>query len=228
MRRRALLVESDEEVGFEVRERLRGAGFSVLWVHDGASALSEDPRDHDVVILDLDIPDARALPVLRHVRSRCDAPVLVLSGTDALSSRVRALHIGADDALTKPVLLEELLERVLALLRRPGLEVLGTLRAAPFLIDLSERRAWVAGRAVRLTPIEFDLLAVLARRPGAAVSRIELCDALLDLRRGGGPRALDVHVSRLRRKLGSHGRLLRTAWGVGYRLDMGSSGDDPA
>ena len=220
MSRRVLLVADDLTLSAAVRGALEKAGFSVAWTPDLEGSRPRSPHEVDLVVLDLEIAGARGLEVLRAVRRASDVPVIVLSGTRAPADRVRALRSGADDAVEKPVQLEELSARAVALLRRPGLEVLDRIRAGPFLFDLATRRAHVDGRALRLTPLEFDFLAILARRPGAAVSREELAAALLDLGREARPRMLDAHASRLRRKLGDRGRHLRTAWGVGYRLEV--------
>jgi DNA-binding response OmpR family regulator len=166
------------------------------------------------VILDLMLPGLHGLDVLKRLREECDVPVLVLSARNETPDKVRALKLGADDYVTKPFWPEELLARVAARMRRPVLQRSGALQWGELAVDLGGRGVRVAGEPVELTRAEFDILAALARRPGSAVSR-----AVLDPEREGGERTLDVHVSRLRKKLGPCGRLIGTVWGVGYRLE---------
>ena len=216
---RVLLVEDDVNLGATVRAHLERAGYSVAWARDGDVAIAESPDDYDLVVLDLKIAGAYGLDVLEHLRRRSGVPVLVFSARHEADT-VRALELGADDVLTTPFRLEELLGRVGARVRRPGLQTSDTIRAGPFVLDVAGRRAEVDGRPCRLTRVEFDFLVQLARRPGAAVGRADLADAVLDADRHGGERTLDVHASRLRKKLGDRGRHVKTAWGVGYRLDV--------
>jgi DNA-binding response OmpR family regulator len=149
--------------------------------------------------------------------------VLVLSAKSDASVKVRALELGADDYLTKPFWPEELVARVQARLRRPVLARADRLDVGPITIDVLARRVIVDGRDVELTRVEYDLLTALARRADAAVTRAWIVENVLDPEREGGERTLDVHVSRLRKKLGAHGALVTTVWGVGYRLTSGAS-----
>ena len=135
---------------------------------------------------------------------------------------MRALALGADDYLTKPFWPEELMERVRARLRRPVLARGSVLEGGALRIDLATREATVDGREVELTRVELELLAALARRPGAAVNRQWLADHVLDPERDGTERSLDAHMSRLRKKLGSTGSMIKTVWGIGYRLSPDS------
>ena len=132
---------------------------------------------------------------------------------------MRALELGADDYVTKPFWPDELVARIQARLRRPALQRSHLLEAGDLAIDVQARRVHLGGEEVTLTRVEFDLLAALARRAGAAVPRAWLVEHVLDPDREGTERTLDVHVSRLRKKLGASGRYLATVWGVGYRLD---------
>jgi two-component system response regulator MtrA len=215
---RILLVEDDEKLGQQVLEQLREAGHAAAWLRDGASALRTEPRDYGLLVLDLMLPGAHGLDVLKHWRSKSDAPVLVLSAKTDTTIKVRALELGADDYLTKPFWPEELLARVQARLRRPALAREGVLETGALRVDLNARRAFVEEREIDLTRVEFELLASFARRPGAAIARSRLVEHVLDPEREGGERTLDVHVSRLRKKLGPAGARIETVWGVGYRL----------
>lgn len=219
MAEQILLIEDDEPLGRQVVGQLRAAGFEAAWLRDGDAALEHDVAPYALVVLDLMLPGAHGLDVLRRIRERSDTPVLVLSALKTLPDKVRALGLGADDFMTKPFWPEELIARLQARLRRPDLRRGGALRFGSVLVDLAARSVEVDGRPVELTRVEFDLLAALARRPGQAVSRAWLLENVLDPEREATERVLDNHVSRVRRKLGAMGGRIATVWGVGYRLD---------
>ena len=218
-----LLVEDDQSLGRQVVGHLEREGFAVRWLCDGDQALAESPADYGLVVLDLMLPGAYGLDVLKRFRESSDVPVLILSARNETPDKVKALRLGADDYVTKPFWPEELLARVRARLRRPALEREGRIQAGPFTIDVAGRRAEADGKPLDLTRVEFDLLALLARRPGAALPRAAIVERVLDPEREGNERTLDVHVSRLRRKLGPHGRSVKTVWGIGYRLETGDA-----
>jgi DNA-binding response OmpR family regulator len=220
MAERVLLVEDDASLGQQIVDCLRAIGFEPSWLQDGAAALQASPHAFALVVLDLMLPGAHGLDILKKLRSESEVPVLVLSARNDTRDKVRALELGADDYVTKPFWPEELVARIQARLRRPALQRTGVLDLGELTVDLPARRVRVAGQDVELTRVEFDLLAALARRPGSAVSRDWLVEHVLDPERDGTVRTLDVHVSRLRRKLGSAGRRVATVWGVGYRLEM--------
>ena len=221
MSRRILLVEDDAALGRQVVDHLKGAGFAPDWLRDGDRALAVDPAPYAMAILDLMLPGAYGLDVLKRLRTRSDLPVLILSARHDSADKVRALELGADDYMTKPFWPGELVARVQARLRRPELRRGGVIEAGGLTVDLEGRLVAVDGKPVALTRVEFDLLALLARRPGAAVSRASLLGGVLDPDREGTERTLDVHFSRIRKKLGTAGRRVGTVWGVGYRLDTG-------
>lgn len=221
MTQKILVVEDDASLGKQIVEHLEGAGFEPTWLRDGDSAMREPTKGYALIVLDLMLPGAYGLDVLKHVRAAGSAvPVLVLSARNETRDKVRALQLGADDFVTKPFWPEELIARVKARLRRPVMEQQdGTITAGELSIDLAARAVLVRGADVELTKVEFDLLAALARRPGAAIQRSWLVDHVLDPERDGTERTLDVHMSRLRKKLGPAAKRIATVWGVGYRLE---------
>jgi two-component system response regulator MtrA len=221
---RILLVEDDHELGAQIVSHLERAGFSALWWTEGQSVLGGAlPADIALVILDLMLPGADGMDMLKELRESSELPLLVLSARNDTDTKIRALKLGADDYMTKPFWPEELIERVRARLRRPLLAREATVEVGELRIDVAGRSARVAGKPVELTRVEFDLLAALARRQGAAITRQWLVDNVLDPSRDGGERTLDVHVSRLRKKLGSAAQHVQTVWGIGYRLAAGDT-----
>ena len=219
MRHRILLIEDDENLGRQIDEHLRAADFDPTWVKNGDDALLQSPDDYQLLILDLMLPGAYGLDVLKSFRVDSDVPVLILSARNDTEDKVRALKLGADDFVTKPFWPEELLARIHARMRRPVLQRSGVIQAGELAIDVVGRRVHVGEASVELTRVEFDLLAALAKRPDAAVPRSWLAEHVLDPEREGTERTLDVHISRLRKKLGDSGHRVATVWGVGYRLE---------
>ncbi|MHC4821893.1 MAG: response regulator transcription factor [Planctomycetota bacterium] len=218
---RILLVEDDMRLGRQVNESLVGAGFEVTWLRDGDEAMHHPMGGYSLVILDLMLPGAYGLDILKRLREDIDVPVLILSARNETLDKVRALELGADDYLTKPFWPEELLARVAARLRRPVLARSGVFQAGDLTLDVEGRRVEVGGKPIEFTRVEFDLLAALARRADSAVTRAWLLENVLDPDREGTERTLDVHVSRIRKKLGGASKRLATVWGVGYRLETG-------
>jgi DNA-binding response OmpR family regulator len=184
----------------------------------------------DLLLLDLGLPDASGLDVLREIRradgvqSRFDPrlPVIVLSGRGAITDRVRGLEAGADDYLVKPFSPEELRARVDAVLRRRRSRRDGPLRVGALELDPLRRQVTVGGREVSLAKKEFALLRVLASEPTRVFAKEELLEEVWEFRGPSRTRTLDSHASRLRRKLDpEHGRYVVNCWGVGYRLVEG-------
>ena len=212
-----LLLEDDAELGAQVMKHLREAGHEAVWWRTGRCVPPESLPDVQLVILDLMLPGVPGVEVLRDLRARSDVPVLVLSARDESADKVNALQLGADDYMTKPFWPEELVARVRARLRRPTLERSPVVTAGSLRIDRARREVTVRGERVELTRAEFEFLAALAERPGEPVTRRHLAACALDPERDGTARTLDVHVSRLRRKLGPD-HPIETVWGIGYRL----------
>lgn len=215
------VIEDEEVIASAVAARLRAEGFTVEVAHNGHDgvALCERVRP-DLVVLDLMLPGLDGLEVCRRVQHSRPVPVLMLTARGEESDLLVGLAVGADDYMTKPFSPRELVARVRALLRRverrpapPGDAVrIGTLE-----IDPAARLVRSGGEIVHLTPTEFDLLALLAARPGAVFSREQLLADVWGWRDGSGQRTVDSHVRGLRRKLGSD--LVRTVHGVGYALE---------
>jgi two-component system response regulator MtrA len=213
---RILLIEDDAAIGAQVVQHLGRAGFQVTWLRDGDREI--DLAAHDLLVLDLMLPGTFGLDLLKRFRQESDLPVLILSARGDGATRVRGLQLGADDFVTKPFWPEELVERVRARLRRPVLQREGVLEIGPIEIDLHARVVKVSGEPIALTSAEYGIVATLAKKRGAPVTRLALAEQALDAERDGAERALDVHVSRIRKKLGAAGPMLQTVWGIGYRL----------
>jgi two-component system response regulator MtrA len=214
---RILLIEDDEKLGRQIVGHLRAAGFETIWWTEGQAIDPARPPPVSLVILDLMLPGSYGLDILKALRADSELPVLILSARNDTRDKVRALQLGADDYMTKPFWPEELIERVRARLRRPTMQAAEVLEVGPLRVDLARREVAAFGRPVELTRVEFELLAALARRADAPVTRRWLVENVLDPDREGGERTLDVHDSRLRKKLGASG-LIETVWGIGYRL----------
>ena len=223
MSARLLLVEDDEALAEGLVRQLRRAGFSVERLADGDAALGVELDRFDLAILDLMLPGTYGLDVLKRWRARGEwsaIPVVLLTARDHMADKVRGLSLGADDYVTKPFYPEELVARIHARLRGTrAVASTGTTRVGPIEIDLAAREVRVDGALVELTPVEHTILAHLAARAGRAVTRADLAEAALAREEEADGRALDVHVSRIRKKLGAREPHLATVWGIGYRLD---------
>jgi two-component system alkaline phosphatase synthesis response regulator PhoP len=216
---RILVAEDEPAILDAVAYTLRGEGFAVNAVDDGERALDE-VRQHpyDLMILDLMLPRLSGTEVCRRVRQESALPIIMLTAKSAEADRVLGLEIGADDYVTKPFSMAELISRVRALLRRRELDRRGAVGHVQggVEIDAYRHRVLVDGEPRQLTPSEFKLLSLLASEPGRAFTRREIMQHLWDSRYVGDQRACDIHVSNLRRKLGDE--RIETVRGVGYRF----------
>jgi len=217
MSERILLIEDDPDLGGQIVEKLRRAGYEAVWWREGRRIPPDAAPEVQLVILDLMLPGAYGLDILKDLRASSEVPILVLSARNDTSDKVRALKLGADDYMTKPFWPDELIERVRARLRRPAMQRSDALDVGVVHIDLVAATVHIGGQPVDLTAVEFQFLAALARRPGVAVSRAWLAEHVLEDERETAIRTLDVHASRLRKKLG-RADLIETVFGVGYRL----------
>jgi DNA-binding response OmpR family regulator len=221
----ALLVEDDSRIAELTSTYLQRHGIAVTRVADGKRGLHEAAHGKfDVVLLDLMLPDRNGLEVCRELRAASSVPIIVLTARGEEADRVMGLELGADDYLAKPFSARELLARIRALVRRatgragPATEEVrvGTLSLQP-----SSRRATLRGEELALTSYEFALLYALASRAGRVLSREQLIELAGGNREESFERSIDVHVSRLRHKLGDdprRPRLLKTVRGAGYIL----------
>ncbi len=221
---RVLVVEDDPAIARLLRRSLTDRGDAVDVASDGATGLTLAMRDKpDVVLLDLGLPDLDGRQVLQMLRAVSDVPVIVVTAQDDDRTVVQALDAGADDYLVKPFGSEQLAARIRAVLRRsgPGSVADATVRIGELEIDPAARRVQVAGTPVELSRKEFDLLWLLASRPGEVITKRDMLAEVWGLPFGGGDRTVDVHLSWLRRKLGetaAEPRYLHTVRGVGVRL----------
>jgi DNA-binding response OmpR family regulator len=225
---RILVVEDEIDLNDLVARQLRQEGHEVHQAFDGQTAIQAvETAKPDLVILDWMLPKLDGLAVARRIRERHVVPILMLTARGEEADVVLGLEVGADDYLTKPFRIRELLARVRAILRRVDLQrsappaaASGTaaLAVGPIRVSLEMRTAHIGDDELELTPKEFDLLAMFVQNPGRAFSR----DYLLERVWGDDvfvtDRTVDTHVQRLRKKLGDHADLIRTVWGIGYKL----------
>lgn len=218
---RVLVVEDDDALRRQVEHNLKNAGFEVESWSEGQELDAASFPEVQLVILDLMLPGLSGLDLLRQIRSVSGVPVLVLSARVETHDKVRALQLGADDYMTKPFWPEELVERVRARLRRPTLQRDDALEHGDLVVSPTARTAARRGETLALSPAEFDLLLALLGRRGQAVTRSWLGSRVLG-DDDPSARGLDVHMSRLRKKLGKPA-VIETVWGIGYRIPLEAS-----
>jgi len=224
-----LLVEDEHDLAQIVLRELIAAGYETLYASNGVEALDIHVREQaDLIILDWMLPLLNGLDVLRHLRKKSSTPVLMLTARSEETDRVLGLEIGADDYLTKPFSMRELIARVRALLRRNEIvqrmlnadrsDAENALVYGPLRLSPQTHIATLDDVELDLSPTEFALLQLLLRSPGRAFSRAYLIETVWSEVYIGGDRSVDNVVLRLRRKLGKLGDAIETVWGVGYRF----------
>jgi DNA-binding response OmpR family regulator len=226
MNARILVVDDEPAIVDAVAYALRREGFEVETLDDGEQALETARRTpYDVLVLDLMLPGMSGLDVCRTLRAESDVPILMLTARDGEVDRVLGLELGADDYVTKPFSVAELVSRVRAILRRRELDRSGAqgvvIRVGGLEVDLLRHRVRVDGTEVELTPSELSILALLAEQPDRVFSRREIMMHLWESTYVGDERACDIHVSNLRRKIErdpSRPERLVTVRSVGYKL----------
>jgi two-component system KDP operon response regulator KdpE len=219
---RVLIVDDEPAILRTVRANLGRRGFDVAVATTAEEAIAQADRQ-DLIVLDLGLPDRDGLEVIRAIRAHSKTPIIVLSVRDSEREKVRALDLGADDYLTKPFGVEELVARVRVALRhadRPE-ETDDVFRTGGLVVDLGRRRVLVDDEEVRLTPTEYALLVALVRNPDRVVTDARLLQQVWGPEYGDEDHYLHVYVARLRKKIErdpQNPRYLRTEPGVGYRL----------
>lgn len=215
---RVLLVEDDELLGDGLCQGLMQEGYAVDWLKDGRSAAAAMESDHfDVVVLDLMLPSRSGIDVLVAWRRQgITVPVLILTALDSVDEKIQGLDYGADDYLVKPVDMGELLARLRALVRRVSGRGSNQVECGPVELDFATHCVSVHGQPLRLSRHEFAILEALLERPGHAVSRDHLESRLYGWSDGPESNSLEVHIHRLRSKLGEG--LIETVRGLGYRF----------
>jgi DNA-binding response OmpR family regulator len=222
--RRVLVVEDDPVINQAVADRLSAEGYDVVRAWDGPGAVdAHDEHTPDLVVLDVMLPGFDGHEVCRRIQGDRSVPVLMLTARAEETDVLVGLGLGADDYLTKPFRMRELVARIAALLRRVdrAAELVGrrALELGDVRVDAAARRVWRGTVEVRLTPTEFDLLLCLAAAPGAVVTRERLMAEVWNWPGAAGTRTLDSHVRGLRSKVGAD--RIRTVHGVGYALETG-------
>ena len=228
-----LLVEDDSDLAQLIAGRLEDVGYQVHIVSDGKEALQAvEEKVPDVVLLDIMLPGMDGLEVCRRLRAAYPLLyIIMLTARAGEIDRVVGLEVGADDYITKPFSLQELVARVRAALRRIHLtqeqakqadEVSARLEYGDLIIDAERREVYRKGKPVHLTLREFDLLHFLASHPDRPFTRMQLLDKVWNIQYEGYERTVDSHIQRLRSKIEDdpgHPRFIRTVWGVGYKFN---------
>lgn len=222
-----LVIDDDVRLCQLIAEFFQGTGYTIHAVHDGPTGLAratlapDDAAPFDLILLDVMLPGLDGFEILTQLRRRSAVPVIMLTARGAQQDRILGLNAGADDYLSKPFGPEELAARIAAVLRRsrhtltskPELTEVGRLR-----LSAATRRVWIIDQPLDITSTEFDILDILARAAGRVVSRDEVWGMLYQRKATPFERAVEVHISRLRKKTEGAGIVIRTVRGVGYLL----------
>ncbi len=217
-----LVVEDDKKLSGFLRKGLEAQGFVVDFSADGDEGYTlATTRSYDAIVLDIMLPGRDGLSILRNLRDRhATVPVILLTARSALNERLDGLNLGADDYLTKPFYIEELVARLHALIRRAAGNQRNLLQHRHVVVDLLTREVKAGGQVVELTAREFALLTYLLRSPGRTFTRTQICEHVWNYHFDPGTNLVDVYVQHLRKKLGGEKEqpFIETVRGVGYRI----------
>jgi DNA-binding response OmpR family regulator len=219
---RILVAEDEKKIAGFIRKALQEQGYTVDLAVDGTRAYElATSQSYDVIVLDIMLPGRDGLSILRQLRERHNTvPIIVLTARSELDERLEGLNLGADDYITKPFFMEELIVRVQAILRRVSGEKLSLLQAGDLVVNLITREIRVGERAVELTAREFSLLEYLMRSPGRVYARTQILEHVWSYEFDTNTNLIDVYTQRLRKKLDPTGQeqFIETIRGVGYRF----------
>lgn len=224
---RLLVVDDDRELCHLVTQYLEPEGFTLSVVHTGGEGIkSAIAGNHELIVLDVMLPDKKGFDVLKEIRNRVRTPVLMLTAKGDEFDRILGLELGADDYLPKPFSPRELVARISAILRRSGWQSESrttsrppVIRSADIELDLAARTVLKTGQPLKLTSAEFDLLRAFFETPGQVLTRESLVENVLDRKFSPFDRSIDLHISNLRRKLGPQedgAERIRSVRGIGY------------
>ena len=224
MAKKILVVDDEKRIVEILQAYLKRDGYQVIAAYDGRSALElARSNSPDLIILDLMLPEVSGWDVCRELRRESDVPIIMLTARDDTTDKIIGLELGADDYVTKPFEPKEIISRVRAVLRRSERKAVSksTLNVGEIMIDTNKRLVRRGDRNIELTPIEFDLLRVMAENPGRVYSRMQLLDKVQGDAYEGYERTVDSHIKNLRKKLEldpEHPVYIITIYGVGYKL----------
>lgn len=219
---RIFIIEDEEVLAQALASSLKKEGYTTEYSTTGEAGQTEierNPEAYQLLILDWILPDKSGLEIVRTLRTEnIDLPVLLLTGKDSIDNKVEALHAGADDYLTKPFALAELVARVHSLLRRPRAILSETLSLGDLKLDTEKKKIYADNKEITLTLKEFSILEYLMRHPGKVITREQLLDHVWDYNFDSFSNIVDVHINNLRKKItnGSGRTVLETIRGVGY------------
>ena len=219
---KVLIVEDEKKIASFLRKGLEAQGFAVDVSHQGDEGFTwATTRPYDAAIVDIMLPGRDGLSILRNLRDRKIAlPVILLTARSELNERLEGLNLGADDYLTKPFHIEELIARLHAVTRRAAGASQSILAVADLKMNLLTREVTRGGTAIELTAREFSLLEHLMRSPGRVLTRVEICERVWDYNFDPGTNLVEVYVQRVRKKVDERfaNKLIETIRGVGYRI----------
>jgi len=215
-----LAVDDELEVLTILQLGLTRAGYEVITADNAASALQRVAQEKPcLAVVDVMMPEMDGYELVQHIRQRSTMPILMLAAKGSVAGEVASLELGADDYITKPFNMENLVAHIKALLRRSG-ENDQILRRGPLALSKTERRVFCDNTQLKLRPLEYELLALMMERPRHLFTREELYEEVWGKEYREGARALDVLIASVRHKLGKRDYLIQTEHGIGYRLDV--------
>lgn len=222
---RILIIEDEESIAKVLKKALEREAYAVDYLLDGEKAmrrLEMNSRDYDLILLDLMLPGKGGLEICRELRAQnITVPILVLTARNDLNDKIAALELGADDYLTKPFSIQELIARIKAILRRPAEMPGNQLMIGDLVLDGNTHQVTLRGEPIELTVKEFTLLEYLMRNPNQVISRHQIIDHLWGYDFMSASNIVDVHIKNLRKKIGNRQyRLLETIRGLGYRIKV--------